>query len=113
MRPNAGNLLIALGISALMAYGFWAIGGDLRTYVGVGGFTYLAGTLIPAIGINYELQRAGVNLRIVCGIFFVLGLAINGGFALLGSSTTAYILVSAISFLVYLFLGNVIYGARQ
>ena len=113
MRPNLGNLLIALTISALIAYGLWAAGDDLKNYVGIGCFAYLAGTLCPAIGIQYEFQRSALNLRVVCGVFFVLGLAVNIGFALMGSSPTAYILTSAISFLVYLFLGNIIYGTRQ
>jgi hypothetical protein len=113
MRINLANLLIALTISALLGYGLWAAGDDLKNYVGVGSFAYLAGTLCPAIGIQYELERSAVNLRVVCGIFFTLGLALNLGFALMGTSAIAYIVSAAVSFLVYLFVAGSIYSARE
>ena len=43
MRPNFANLLIAVTLSALIGYGFWAASDDLRSYVGIGSFAYLAG----------------------------------------------------------------------
>jgi hypothetical protein len=113
MKLHPVNLMIAVAVSALVAYGFWSIDGPLKAFVAVGSFVFLVGTLAPAIGIDYALARRAVNLKIVCGAFFFLGVAINVLFSFLSLSQVAYILVSAIAFLVYMALANAIYSARQ
>ncbi len=113
MQIHPANFLIAVAISALIAYGLWSMDGSLKAYVAIGSFAYCAGTLGPAIGINLEFARNATNLRVVCVVFFMIGLALNLTFALIGSSQTLYILICAISFLVYVFLANSLYNAKQ
>lgn len=113
MKMHPVNFLIAVAVSALIAYGLWSVDGSLKNYVAVGSFVFLVGTLAPGMGIQHELARRAVNLRIVCMLFFVLGLAINTFFALYSDSQTAYIIVNTIVFLIYVFFANMIFGSRQ
>lgn len=113
MKLNPVNSLIALVLSAILAFALWSLNGDLKNYVAVGAFVFFAGTLVPLIGGRYEYVRSGVNLRVVSGVFFVLGLVINGIFGSLAFSATAYIVTSALVFLVYAFIANALYSTSQ
>ncbi|MEI7429378.1 MAG: hypothetical protein WCL27_02910 [Betaproteobacteria bacterium] len=113
MKVNPVNFLVAIAISALLAFGLWSLDGELRNHVAVGGFVFLAGTLAPGIGIEFELARRAVNLRLVSIVFFVIGLVINAVFSLINLSSTTYTIVSAVVFLLYVLLANAIYSAKQ
>ena len=113
MKINISNLLLALGLSGLIAYGFWSLGGDLINYVSIGSFLFLAGTLFPAVGIDFELARPSTNLRIVCIVFFCIGFTINLACVLINPAPTFYILLSAISFLVFIFISKSIYAITE
>ncbi len=113
MKIHAVNFLVALGISALVAYGLWAMDGDLKNYIAVGSFAFLAGTLVPAIGIDYEYKRRAVNVRVVCGSFAAVGFFLNLILSYVGSAPIPYIIVSAVSFLLYMFIANAIYSVNQ
>lgn len=105
--------MVALAVSGLIAYGLRNLSEDLGNFVLVGSFAYLSGTLAPAVGVAYELKRNATNLRIVCGVFFVVGLLLNFGFVLFGGSQTLYVIACTVSFLIFAFVANVIYGAQQ
>jgi hypothetical protein len=107
------NFLVALAISMLIAYGLWSLDGALKNYVALGGMAFLAGTLIPCIGLHYETGRNATNFRVTSGLFFVIGLLINSVFAFLDSGQAAYVVISATVFLIFVVTGNAIYGARQ
>lgn len=113
MKIHAVNFLVAFAISAFVAYGLWSMDGDLKNYIAIGSFAFLAGTLVPAIGIDYEYTKRAVNLRVVCGSFAVIGFLISLACSFVGSSPTLYIIVSAISFFIYMFIANAIYSVRQ
>jgi hypothetical protein len=113
MKLNPVNFLIALALSAVIAYGFWSIDGGLKNYVAIGAFVFLSGTLVPAMGISYALARRAINLRAVCFSFTLIALILNGIFSIFFSSETAYIIVSMIAFLVYAFTANLVYGTQQ
>ena len=113
MKLNPVNFLIALGLSALIAFGFWSFGSPLRHFVGVGSFVFLAGTLVPFMGMAFDLPRRAVNLRLVCALFFFVGLVINGCSLAFDLSATFYVIASAVAFLIYAFVANAVYSARQ
>ncbi len=113
MQIKLVNLLLVVLFSAVLAYGLASCNSILANYIAAGGFAFFAGTLSPIVAVNYEYARSALNLRILSGVFFVLGLAINGLFAFSLSSATAYIVISAIALLIYLFLASAIYGTRQ
>lgn len=107
------NFIVALFFSALISYGLWSVDGPLHNYVAIGSFLFLAGTLVPAIGIEFEYARRAVNLRMTCGVFFGVGLIFNLICALLQVGTTIYIISSAIVFLVFVLIANGVYAVRQ
>lgn len=113
MKLNPVNFLIALGLSALIAFGLWSFESPLKNYIGVGSFVFLAGTLTPFMGIEFESPRRAVNLRVVCVFFFVVGLIINGGSVAFEPSPTFYVIANAITALLYAFLANAVYSAKQ
>ena len=113
MRVHPVNFLVAIVISMLIAWGLWSLDGALRNYVAFGAMAFLAGTLIPCIGVSYESGRNAINFRIASGLFFVIGLLINSVFAVLDAGQTAYIIISATAFLIYVAAGNAVYGAKQ
>lgn len=113
MKINPVNSMIAVLLSALLAYALWSLDGELKNYVMVGAFVFFAATLVPMIGGGYQYARNGFNLRVVSGVFFAIALLANVVFACVSMSATAYIVTIASLFLLYVLLGNVIYGARQ
>ncbi len=113
MKINPINFLIGVLLSALLAYALWSLDGQLKNYVAVGSFAFFTGTLGLALGGSHEHARRGVNLKVLAGLFFVLGLAINGTFAVLSISGTTYIVVSGIVFLIFIFVINGLLGSRQ
>lgn len=113
MKINPVNSLIAVVLSALLAYALWSLDGKLKYYIAVGAFVFFAGTLLPLIGASYENSRGSINLRVVSSVFFVLGLILNGVFGIFSLSATAYILSSAIAFLIYFLIANAVYNAPQ
>lgn len=114
MRIHALNIVIAVGISALLAYGLWQLGaGAIRGTVAVGGFAFLASTLTCAIALRYADARVGVSVRAVGWIFFVVALGLNLGFALAGASQPIYLITCGIAFLVFLLAANGVFSAAQ
>lgn len=113
MKINPVNFVIAVVLSAILAYALWSFDGELKNYVAVGAFVFFAGTLVPMLGGSYVYARSGINLRVMSGVVFVLGLIINGLFSTVCYSATAYIVISSLTFLGYILLANSIYGARQ
>jgi FtsH-binding integral membrane protein len=113
MKINPFAFLISVFFSAILAYGLYRIAGPLATYVAIGGFAYFAGTLAPMTAIDFEYMRSGINLKALSGVFFVIGLALNSSFSLFFESATAYIVISALSFLLFLGLANAIHNMRQ
>ncbi len=111
LRPV--NTAIAIAVSALIAFGLWNMGGGLKNFVAIGSFVFLAGTLIPAIGIDFVYARRATNIRVVAVTFFVVGLVGNILFSVGATSSTAYVLVSAITFLAFVYIANSIHGTRQ
>lgn len=113
MKLNPVNFLIALGLSALIAFGLWSFESPLKNFIGAGAFVFLAATLIPFMGIEFESPRRAINLRLVCGLFFVAGLIINGGSVAFEPSPTLYVIANAIAVLLFVFLANAVYSAKQ
>lgn len=112
MKINPVNSLVAVLLGALLAYALWSMGGSIQNYIAVGSSVFFIGTLLPLIGGTYEHPRRAVNLRVVCGVFFALGIVINVLAALLDLSPTAYIIISALAFLIYVLIANAIYNAK-
>lgn len=113
MKTGLVNSMVAVLLAALASYALWSVGGNIQNYIAVGSFVFFFSTLLPLIGGAYEYPRNAINLRIVAGIFFALGVVINALAALLDFSPTAYIIISALIFFIYVLVANAIYNAKQ
>lgn len=113
MNIRTTNSLLAFLVSFLISYGFWSLDGTLKSYVSVGAFIFCLGTLVSAVGIEYEHARRGINIRVAAGVFFLIGLAWNGVALLLNVNPTFYIITAAVVFFMFIFIVNGILNTSQ
>jgi hypothetical protein len=110
MRIDTVYFMIALAIGLLLSYGLWFMADVLAVYIAIGSAIYLCITLGMTVGVRHDNPRTRTNLSALSGVFFVIGLVINVLFGMAGNIPVIYIMVSAISFLIYLgtvhFIGN-------
>ena len=105
--------MIAVTIGLLFSYGLWSMAGPLSAFILIGSAIYLCATLVMIVGVRHENSRTTTNLSVLSGTFFVIGLAINIAFCFVGYAPVIYMMVSAISFLVYLAALNALINTRQ
>lgn len=108
MRIDAVYFMIAVVIGLTLSYGLWSISGELADFVALGSVIYLCSTLGLAFGVRHENSRTRINLSVLSWLFFFIGLGINFAFCYAGNIPVAYLMVNAISFLVYLGFVNFI-----
>ena len=100
MKINWILVLISLGISAFVGYGFFSGTGNMLLTVGSGAFLFA--TLFGMFGISFG--RGSTNIKIFSGIFLVLALAEHLIFVFSGFRQPAYIVITGILFLLYLLI---------
>lgn len=114
MRIHPLNLLIALLAAGLVTFGLAS--SDANTIKGtlaIGSFLMLGSTLGTAMGLECANPRTGVNLRVVAGLFFAVGLVLQLVFCFAQFSQTSYVVVNGIVFLGFVLASSSVYGARQ
>ncbi len=107
------NLVIAITISALVAFGFWSAGGALSEYLAVGSFLSISITLGALIGISIEHERRGVNSRILSGIFLSIVILAHLIFLMADFSNILYIITLFILLLLFILMFNFIKSSQQ
>jgi hypothetical protein len=114
MRAHPLNLLIAVLASALLTYAMTTV--DANTIKGsfaVGSFILLSSTLGTMIGLEFRNGRTAVNLKVLAGVYFVVGLALQVVFCLGQFSQTSYVVVNGVAFLSFVLFANAVYSARH
>lgn len=102
MRIDTVYFMIAAAIGLLLSYGLWAMADGLAIYIAIGSAIYLCTTLGMMMGVRHDNPRTRTNVSVLSGVFFAIGLVLNVIFSVMGSFPVIYIMVSAISLLVYL-----------
>lgn len=104
VRANLFMSSLAILLSIILGYSTYCVAkGDENDIVCLFVSTIcLLATLIPIMGFQYSSTRLGVNIRILCIIFFILFMAINFAFAGLGISMPAYVIINGILLVIYL-----------
>lgn len=79
MKINTVTTIIAIAISSLIAYGFYAFWGgeqssDLHYATTGSALIFSLITLCCAIGVNFETNRITTVIRAVAGVSFFIGL---------------------------------------
>lgn len=111
MRIDAVYFMIAVVVGLILSYGLWNISGELASFIAIGSVIYLCSTLGLAFGVRHENSRTRVNLSALSGIFFFIGLGINLFFSFAGNAPVLYLVLNALSFLIYLALVKFIENA--
>jgi hypothetical protein len=114
MKLNFIPTIIAVGISVLIAYGFYSFhSSDKKLLLSAGSFVLLALPLILTIGVNFDLPRTTTNIRTVSGVFFVASLASNLTFSFCSFSTPIYVIINGILLMTFTLIIYSISRARQ
>lgn len=114
MKINFVQTIIAIALSALIAYGLYNFhDSENKILLSAGSFVFLATTLVITIGVNFEQSRITTNVRVVSGIFFVIALASNLIFSFFTFSTPSYVITNGILLLVFVLIVYSINKAKQ
>lgn len=115
MKAKPIPLLIALAISALIAYALYSfcVTTDNQMLLAIGGGVMSACTLGTLLGFSFEPDRTSVNIKTLSATFFFLSLVSNTVFAFLQFSVPTYIVTNGILLLTWLILAYSIGKVRQ
>lgn len=103
MKGNFFLIIIAVLISALGGYGFFAAN-SAEQYVlllSIGSGICFAVTLIGLLGIKTEAKSGGANIKALSAIFVVLFLISNLIFSFIAIKVAPYIIINGILLLIY------------
>lgn len=114
MKIDFIKTIIAIAVSALIAYGFFVFNSsenkDLQT---IGSFIFLITTLTFTIGVSFNLPRTTSLIRTVSAIFFIIALLVNIAFSFIDFKEATYIILNGILFLIYGLISYSIGKAKQ
>jgi hypothetical protein len=114
MKIDFVKTIIALGISALIAYGFYSFhkseNSNLLVLVS---FIELFLCSFFILGVKFALNRTTTNIRVVSSVFFTLFLILNIGFSFFDFSQQSYIIVNGLFFLTGVLIVYSIFKAKQ
>ena len=114
MKIDFIKTAIALGISALIAYGLNSFhNNEKKILLSIGSFVFLSVTLILTIGVNFQLPRTTTNIKVVSGIFFAIALISNLIFSFINYSVPSYVITNGILLLVFVLITYSINKAKQ
>ncbi|MES2487818.1 MAG: hypothetical protein V4581_17960 [Bacteroidota bacterium] len=103
MKINPITTSIAVGISALMAYGFYSFNDNaLRMLLGIGSFITFALTLFFVLGVRFDFYAQNINTRYASTLFFTAFLVSHLLFSFLTFTQGLYVVVHGILLLLYL-----------
>ena len=102
MKVNIVPLFVSLGLSLLLAYGFYELGHEPnRTIQTIGGGLFIFTTLAFLIGVQFEDLRTTTNVRTVSTIFFLVALISHVLFALINFPLSLYVITEGILIMIY------------
>lgn len=114
MKLDIIKTLIAIAVSALIAYGFYSFhhteNSLLLTLVV---FIELFLTSFLILGLRFNLSRTTTNVRTVSSIFFILFLLLNIGFSFFYFSKPLFIILHGLLVLIFILITYSIVKAKQ
>lgn len=104
MKLNVILSLIGVVIAALFGYlAFHIAQGKANDVLcAIASTVCFIATLVPAIGVKYDSERLGKNIKLVCMMFFVVFLVSHFCFAAFGVAMPYYIIVNGLLLMIYL-----------
>lgn len=114
MKINFIKTIIAICVSGLIAYGFYSFHqSDNKLLLSIGGFLFLAPTLLFTISISFDLSRTTTMVRTASGIFFIVAFVSNLTFSFFNFSTPIYVIINGIAVMTYALITYSISRAKQ
>ena len=115
MKANIFLTGISVILAAIIGYLAYNIseGQDNDVLCGVGSSVCFIATLVPAIGLQYESGRLGVNIRVFSVLFFVIFLISHFCFAGFGIKMPYYIICNGILLVIYLAIFYKMQGVKD
>jgi hypothetical protein len=114
MKFNVIPFVIALFLSALLAYGLYSISSDTnKLLLSIGSFVFFIMTLGFMIGIGFDSGRTATNAKIVAGVLFLTFLIVNSVFSITGFSIPTYLITNGILLSVYLLIEYSLHKSNQ
>ena len=102
-------------LAALVGYlAYNVASGDENNMVcGIGSGICFAATLIPAMGLQFESGRLGINIRVFSSIFFIVFAISHFCFAGFGVKMPYYVIVNGIMLMIYLAIFYKMQGCKD
>jgi hypothetical protein len=114
MKINIVQTFVGIAIGALISYGLYNFhASESKLLLSVGSFLFLAITLGMSFGSSFEFPRTTTNVRVISGVFFLIGLISNLIFTFIKFSDPSYIVINGILFLVFILVAYSISKAKQ
>lgn len=104
MKLNIVPSIIALAISALIAYGLysWCRNADMQILLSIFGGVSMLLTFGSMLAISFEDSRTTVNVRVLSGVFAFLVILSNAIFCCISSfSTPLYVIINGLLMLIW------------
>lgn len=115
MKVNFVNSLIAVAISALLAYVCYEICDyeRIQWVITIGAFITIALPALFAIGVSVKEQRGSIMLKTLSYVFFIMELVANGIFVFFDFQVPLYVIINGLLLLIYLLIYNSIYKTHM
>lgn len=114
MKIDLVRTIVSIGISALIAYGFYSFYEDTnRLLLTYGSLIGLSLTLLWSLGVNLPRPRTTTVVRTISAAFFVVFLISNLVFSFLNFTIPAYAIVNGILMLLYILISYSIASEKQ
>ena len=115
MKLDAVKSLIAVAISALLAYACYEICNyeHVQWVIAVGAFVSIGIPMMLALGVSSQQERSSVMLKTLSWAFLLIEMVSNGIFVFFDFSVPVYIIVNGLILLTFLLIYNSIYSTKM
>lgn len=115
MKLDVVKSLIAVAISALMAYACYEICDydRVRLVVTIGAFLTLGITSVFSLGITLEQVRSSTMLKVLAWVILIVEIITNGIFVFFDFSIPVYVIINGLILLIFALIYNSIYRTKM
>lgn len=115
MKPNIILIIVSLVISALVAYTLYSLSSieDTKNLLAIGSGLCFLLTLSATMGVSFENTRAGVNVKVLSIVFFIIFLISNLIFTFIIFSTSAYLITNGLLLVLWFLFAYSIAKSKQ
>ena len=115
MKIDTVRSIIAIAVSALLAYAFYEFCDYRRVQlvIAIGAFLTIGTTSMFTFAVSVKQERSSVMLKALSSITFFIEIAMNGVFAFFDFNIPAYIIINGLILAVFALIYNSIYRTKM